>query len=493
MTLGSIGLTNVPSRPQEAPIDWGQMANAFDRFVMDPANGVIFEDGQGHRAFTAFLEGRTGPDANHELVSYGPITLGKYLLGHDVTTLLPTLAGYFNETIGVTMNTPRETRIEMWYLMYANSLAAHITRRALGSDAAARARLRRSVDTLQAMARTIDYDFNHQGYDFATRSAWTRKDIYRQPDAVGGYAYLMLLAHEMLGDPGYLEEARRALSLYLAFEANPWYEVPSGAMAALAAARLHALGFEANVARAIDYVLDPAAGMVVGSWGGREAHGLFRGWRHSQPESAYSMESLVVLPYLLPIVRYDVRFARTIAKYALHVAANARLFYSDFMRGSESRGDLSPAVPYERVYESYEGHSPYAAGDCPGHKSIYGGGYALSWGALARPTDDPYILQLDVARSDFLAQRPYPTYLYANPWETPRTVHLDVGSAPVSLYDLALHAIVAERVVGRVPIELHADSARVIALVPPGGKQVRERGRLAIDGVVVDYRAAGGA
>ena len=38
--------------------------------------------------------------------------------------------------------------------------------------------------------------------------AWTNKDIYRQPDAIGGYAYVMLISYELLGDPVYLEEAK---------------------------------------------------------------------------------------------------------------------------------------------------------------------------------------------------------------------------------------------------------------------------------------------
>jgi len=40
----------------------------------------------------------------------------------------------------------------------------------------------------------IKYDFNDQGYDFAKGATFTNHDIYRQPDAVGGYSYVMLLA-----------------------------------------------------------------------------------------------------------------------------------------------------------------------------------------------------------------------------------------------------------------------------------------------------------
>jgi len=484
---------HLPSRPDEPPLDWGRLAKDFDAYVMDPANGVLFTNRDGHPAFTAFLEGHTGVDASHELVSYGPIVLGKALLGHDVTSLLPGLADYFNEATGLTMNTPGETRIEMWYLMVVNALAAHITRRLLSHDPASMARWQASVETLMAMARSIDYDFDVQGYDFAARCPWTREDIYRQPDAVGGYGYLMLLAYETLRVPAYLEEARRALGRYLAFERNPWYEVPSGALAAVATARLRALGHDLNVERAVDFVLDPQAGMVTGTWGNREAHGLFRGWRHSQPESAYSMESLVVLPALLPVARYVPHLAPGIATYALNVAANARLFFSDTMRGQESRGDLTPAVTYERVYAAYEGHAPYAAGDCPGHKSIYGGGYALLWGALVKPTRDPYILQLDVASSDFLAGHVYPTTIHANPYATARTIELDAGPEPVCLYDLTHHRTIAERVTGPISLDLDPESARVVARVPADATWTRVGPTLEADGIVVDYGLEGGA
>lgn len=290
-------------RPREEPLDWWEVARRFDAFVMDPANGVAFTNSRGERAFTAFLEGSTGPEAGHELVSFGPVAMGRLLLGKDASDLLPSLAGYFSEEAGIYLNTRGGTRIEMWYLVYVISLAAHLTVTALRCDGAAMERLRRSLATLQVMARRLDYDFGHQGYDFAAREPWTRKDIYRQEDAIGGYAYLMLLGHERFGEAAWLAEAEEALARYLAREANPWYEVPCGALAVAAAAHLAARGRPVDVHRALDFVLDPAAGLVAGAWGGREVNGLYRGWRHSTPESAYSLETLVALPFLLPAAR----------------------------------------------------------------------------------------------------------------------------------------------------------------------------------------------
>ena len=81
-------------------------------------------------------------------------------------------------------------------------------------------------------------------------------------DAIGGYAYLMLLAYEMYGDAVFLDESRTALTKYLSFADNPWYEVPDGSLAVVAAARLSALGDNADAARALALLLDPAAALV---------------------------------------------------------------------------------------------------------------------------------------------------------------------------------------------------------------------------------------
>ncbi len=407
--------------PRAQPLDWQLLARRFDAFVMDPACGVAFTNARGERAFTAFLEGDTGPRAGHELVSFGPIAMGRLLLGLDASGLLPSLAGYFDEEVGIYLNS-RSRRIEMWYLVYVLSLAAHLTVTALRRDGAAMDRLRRSLRTLCEMARRIDHDFDYQGYDFAVAEPWTNKDIYRQPDALGGYAYLMLLGHQQFGEPGWLGEAEYAIDRYLAFPRNPWYEVPCGALAVAAAASLAVRGRPVDPARALDFVLDPDAGLVAGEWGGREVNGLYRGWRHSTPESAYSLETLVALPLMLPAARAVPALAPRIAAYALHTAANARLFFSG-AGIAESRADLSPDVPYERLYRELDGRSPCAAGDFAGHKSVYGGAYSLWWGATVRCTDVPCVLRFDVGKTDFLRSVAEPVWLYYNPWPEPKIVN----------------------------------------------------------------------
>lgn len=45
-----------------------------------------------------------------------------------------------------------------------------------------------------------------------------------------------------------------------------------------------------------------------------------------------------------------------------------------------------------------------------------------SGGGSRLAADDPFILQLDVGKTDFFEKQANPTYLYYNPWEEARDV-----------------------------------------------------------------------
>ena len=83
--------------------------------------------------------------------------------------------------------------------MNVTALAYGLIRLRFDKDAEWLARVEKSAARLKAMAQQINYDFNSQGYDFAKGAAFTNQDIYRQPDAVGGYSYVMLLAWKLTG------------------------------------------------------------------------------------------------------------------------------------------------------------------------------------------------------------------------------------------------------------------------------------------------------
>lgn len=480
---------NMPARPIEKPLRWKAIADAFDAYVFDPANGILMHRPDGSPYFASATQSKN----DGGLTTFGPLLLGKILRGDDVSALAPALEAYFHDRAGIFVDGAGADLMEYWYLMNVNSLAAGIIRSKWAGDALWTGRLRKSVDRLMAVARQIQYNFNDQGYDFSKNAAWTKQNIYRQPDAIAGYAYLMLMGHEALGGEAYLKEAKSALARYQSFAKNPWYEIPSGAMGCLAAARLsaHYRDAGADVHKTLSFALDPNIGCLqTGKWGGREINGLMGGWCTEPPGVAYSMESMVALPYLLPVLRYHPEYATDIGRYALNAAANLRCFYSDYIPPElQSKPGFAPAIPYERLSRELHGHSPYAAGDYDGHRSVYGGAYALWWGELVQPTEDDYILRLDLAKTDFLAPSAYPTYLHYNPWPEQREVRLALPPGHWDVYDTLAHRFIREDARTSLALAIPASASRVVVLIPTGTRRQTVGGLFKAGDVPVDYHS----
>jgi hypothetical protein len=315
------------------------------------------------------------------------------------------------------------------------------------------------------MAQTIRYDFNHQGFDFAKGVPYTNKNIYRQPDAVGGYSYVMLLAWELTGREFCREEAKVAIDRYTDFTSNPWYEVPSGAMATLAAARLGRLGYATKARKALEFVLDAKDGpLTIGQWGGCDVNGLMCGWGKEPAGQTYSMESMVTLPYLLPAVRFCPELAGAVARYALNVAANLRWFYPEYLpRENQSRPDLPPMIPYERLIREERGYSPYATGDFAGHRSIYGGAYVLWLDKMIQPQGDPWLLRWDLSLTNFLHGQPPPAFLYYNPGTNERHVTVKIVRTKDQVLDLT-RSLVLNPKGGNAEVTLGPNETRVVEI-----------------------------
>jgi hypothetical protein len=476
----------LPSRPSEKPLNWKDRADSFDRYVMDPQNHVFQTRHDGTSYFASALEG-TGDGG---LTTFAPLVLGKILRADPVDTLIPSMATYFNEEAGIFLDGTHAELCEYWYLMNVNALAFGVVRLQLAHDSIWTGRVRSSADRLIDLAHQVAYNFNDQGYRFNKRVTFTNKDIYRQPDSIGGYAYVMLFAYEIFGDTKYLEEAKKGLHLYQSFASNPWYEIPSGAMAVLAAARLSVHEPAVDMLKIVSFALEPNGHPLnTGTWGNKEVNGLMAGFSTEPVGEAYSMESLIVLPYILPALRYRPEFATIVGRYVLNTAANMRLFYSDCIpRENQSRPDLTSAVPYERLTKELEGHSPYASGDYESHRSIYGGAYALWWGELVKPTEDEYILQLDVSKSDFLAAKTFRSYLYYNSYEAQKAVTLKLGESTFDVYDLVEQRFTHEKVTGSFGVEIPGNGSRVLVVVPSSARRELKKGVLYGDGIPIDYR-----
>ena len=113
------GWSGLPPRPDQKPLDFGDLADAFDSYIMDPAHGVNLRDKTGRQYFASALE--TTDEGG--LTCYGPVAMGKELRGSGLDELARSLKAYFSEPYGLFLDGPGAALCEYWYLMNVNSLA----------------------------------------------------------------------------------------------------------------------------------------------------------------------------------------------------------------------------------------------------------------------------------------------------------------------------------------------------------------------------------
>lgn len=453
--------------PQELPLDMKTKADLFEQYVMNPSHGVMQVNDQGHKHFVAFLEGQ-----GFELITFGAIVVGKLLRDEDVSDLLPSLIDYYSEEFGIFFNGIGDTAGEYWYLMYVNALALEMIRRSFFHDTTWRNRVRRVMSTFRKLAHDVDYNFNDQGYDFAAAQPFTRLDAFRQPDTLGGYAYVMHMGFKLLGDDSYRQEASKALMMYQASPTNPWYEIPSGAMAVMSASMLKLEDDAIDLDRILAFCFDTENGCLHHTtWGDKEVQGLMCGWRgHTREEAvnrAYSLESMVPIAFLAPLAKYHEKFASLLGRYLVHVLANLRWFFSEYLAETEqSRTDLTETIPYESIRHNEQGCALFGCGDFHGHKSIYGGALTLWLGAMISLTDDPTLLIVDLNKTDFLGDTSYPTFLCFNPYDEAREVTLSIPAGTWDVYDRYAHRSLAKQTNHFVTLSIPAETPMVIVLTP---------------------------
>jgi hypothetical protein len=346
-------------------------------------------------------------------------------------------------------------------------------------------------------------DFHHLSFNFRTRKP-VDNGKWREPDAAAGVAWLEYAAWMQFRDSNYLDVAENCVRFLQEQKDNPYYEVllPFGA---LTAARLNAEHQrDYDVDRFLNWCFGISDcrggwGVTVGRWGGYDCDGLV-GSIDNRGGYAFAMNTFAQAGALVPLARYDVRYARAIGKWMLNLANSTRLFYPGALpSGHETsafwKGDPAHVIAYEGLRCEWQGESPCATSDPVamhwGPKTdlgLYGSSYVGLLGAIVRPTSVPRILQLDCLATDFFHNQAWPTFLCYNPYAEPRTFEFAVGTRPSDLYDAVTRRFLKRNVRRETKLTLPADSAALIVVAPAGGKLTRTGSQTRIDGVIVNYR-----
>jgi hypothetical protein len=341
-------------------------------------------------------------------------------------------------------------------------------------------------------------NFNYTGYDFNTKTG-VNNGKFTEPEAAGGLAFLMYAARAKFGDPTgkYLQGAVWAIEYLLSCNYDVFWEilVPFGAVTA---ARMNAeLHTNYDVAKLINWVLQddqcPARppfrwgwGTFAATWQGVDVSGVV-GSVTDNGGYAFAMDTYVALAAMLPIARYDPRYAHALAKWATNIINSARLFFPDEIAEDMqtdwswvSKYDPGRSITYEGLRcHGPDGNGPFGTGDArgsglPTNLALYGASYVGLMAAMVRPTGNPRLYGFDLLVTDWYHAPAHPSVLYYNPLAVNVTVSIVVLAEPstklVDVVDVVASEVIAtaQKPNSFIDVNFAGDTARLIVFSPVG-------------------------
>lgn len=526
---------SMPDMPETYKmLDWKQKAKMYDQFIFDWNNKsevgplIWLDDARRNidqttfGLYTAIKDIRQGKDVNngefHESLNSLAAILGAGLVGIDKTNqdgynYVKMVQNYFNSDNGwnIVMNntTPSIALLgggygrDWWYDVLPNALYYAICD--VFPDVDGAEKIQKSIAEQFVKADSVlngNYDYSY--FDYAQMKGMVN-NIPLQQDAAGGHAYVLLCAYHKFGDPRYLQHSKSAIEALLAQKESRFYEalLPLGVYTA---AYLNAVeGANYDVSKLLDWVFDgcksPAGrtgwGIIVGKWGEYDVSGL-QGSITDGGGYAFLMNSIKPAWPFIPMVKYQPQYAKAIGKWMLNNASACRLFYpgeidEKHQWAPELKNITHDNISYEGLRktddygkESLKGISPVAIGDGPkwikGNPtesmfSVYSSSPVGILGAIVCQTNVEGILQLDCNVTDFYVEKPYPVYLYYNPYKEAKTITYQ-ATQPCDLFDIVAKEYIAKNIKANGSVEIPANDARVIVELPAGTELELKDGKI---------------
>ena len=526
-------------------LNWKKRALAFDSYVFSEktrVNGsplIWFDD--SHRnvsqktfgLYTAVGDVRQGPHHNngefHESLNSLSALIGATLCGVNKScqngyNYVKMEQNYFNSDNGwnIVMNNTNAGSgkngggygRDWWYDVFPNVLyyaLCDLYPKIPGNDHI----LRSVADQFCKADSILDGNYDYSYFDYSKMKGG-RNAIPFEQDAAGGHAWVLYAAYKRFGDKRYLIHAESALNALLSQKESPFYEIllPMGA---IVAARMNAeLGKSYDVGKILDWTFDGCKkkngrtgwGVIVGRWGKYDVSGL-QGSTTDGGGYVFLMNSIKLSWPLVPMVKYEPQYARSIGKWMLNMANACRLFFPDQIdAGHQELPELKDLthgiIAYEGLRKqddygkaSLKGASPVALGDGPKWTknnppctmfSLYSTAPVGILGAIVHTTSVKAILRLDCNATDFYAARPYPVYLLYNPYKTEKKV-IYHATHSVDLFDIVSKTYLAKNKSGYFEIMLPADNSVVVDELPAGTLIKKQDSHLVTEsGSILTYR-----
>ncbi len=536
----------MPNRPNPYRlIDWKQKAKDYDHYVFnfnpsEPAGKMIWLD-RNQRNFpqttfglyTAINDCRQGPNHNngefHESLNSLSAILGAGLMGINKTSqnghnYVRMIQNYFNSETGWNImmnNTCPQVALQgggygrdWWYDVLPNVLFYAISD--IFPNVENVNNIQHSIAEQFCKAdSTLNGNYDYSYFDYGKMKGMVNQIPFQQ-DAAGGHGYVLYAAYQKYKDQRYLAHAKSAIAALNRQEESRFYEIllPMGIYTA---ARLNAeQGTNYDIAKMINWTFDGCKsdkgrtgwGVIVGKWGDYEVNGL-QGSIIDGGGYAFLMNSMKMAWPLVPMVKYQPQFARAIGKWMLNNVNSARLFFPNEI--SEKNQWLPEMKNYTHSIVAYEGLRfsdcynkpelkdvhPVALGDGPNWNpnnpkesmfSLYSTSPVGIMGAIVDTTDVKMILRLNCNATDFYAQKPYPVFLYYNPYSQSKTITYQSKGQLVDIFDIIDKKYVARSIASSTKIAIPANQARVLVELPARSSIIRKGNRLLVNGVIISFQ-----
>lgn len=350
-------------------------------------------------------------------------------------------------------------------------------------------------------------DMNYRGWYLATMTP--NASGVREPEAAGALAWIFYNAYKETGREKYRISAEWSMEFLNDFPENPFYELqlPYGVYTA---ARMNAeLGTSYNVERLLIWCFTTENnrrnwGATLGRWGDYDCAGLIGEAKPAAPEGyAFFMNGVEQFGALLPMLRYDDRFANTLGKWALNLANASRLFYPNYLpdslQDSESwsyQYDPNSYIAHEALREKAlnQEKRPFATGDFirnswgPTNLALYGSSHVGILGGIIDTTNVEGILKLNLLKTDYYHAEAYPTYLCYNPHPEEKTIQIEIYEQS-DIYDAVTNSLIMSDVQGQTDINIPAKTSRILVLIPSGSEIEYELNKTLANEIVIDYNS----
>ncbi len=538
-------IDQMPDLPQPLKIiDWKQKAMQFDSLVFDFNNTasygpLIWLDSSKRNIdqvtfglYTVIGDVRQGPGKNngefHEALTTMNSLVSAGLLGIDKTSqhgynFVKMSQNYFNSDTKwniVMNNTNPEVAMagggygrDWWYDVYPNVLYYGVA--ALFPGVENTENIQRTVaEQFYKADSTLHGNYDYSYFDYAQMKGM-RNHIPWQQDVAGGHAYVLYSAYQKFGDKRYLEGAKSATEALVNQKESRFYEIllPFGAYTA---ARLNAeQGTNYDVTKLLNHTFDGCQaqtgrygwGVIAEKWGEFDVSGM-QGSITDGGGYGFFMNSVAMAWPLVPMVKYEPKYAKAIGKYMLNAVNASRLFYPDQVDDSHQwlpdlKNLTNGIIGYEGVRKmddynkpALKGVTPVSLGDgpkwAPGQPeesmfSLYSTSIAGVFGAIVHTTDVEGILALDCNITDFYAENRYPVFLYYNPYPEAKKVTW-TSETKVDLFDIISKKLLAINADGNIALNIPAGEA-VLIVALPAGTRIRTNGSKLMAGeTVIAYK-----